>query len=561
MEHIKRLFNREFSKISEAALVLGFFTLFSQVLGIFRDRLLAGNIGAGSNLDIYYAAFRVPDLLFTLGASLVSVSILMPFFKARYDYSKDAGHKFIHDIFTVFFVFIVVASLITALIMPFLAGYLFPGFNGEELTQVILLSRIMLLSPVLLGISNLFATITQAFKQFFVYALAPVFYNLGIIVGIILLYPIFGIAGLGYGVILGALLHMAIQIPVIIKHGLVPKLTLRIQWEHIKTVIGHSLPRTITLSMSKIVFLIFVSIASTLVAGTISVFNLSYNLQSVPLAIIGVSYSVAAFPVLVDYFNSNDHKKFMAHVMGPIRQIIFWSMPVISLFIILRAQIVRVILGTGNFDWADTRLTAASLALFIISVIAQSVILLLIRAYYASGKTWKPLWITLVSSVTTILLAYIFINMYNTFPVVRFFFEGLLRIENVQGSSVIMLSLAYSVGMFLNLGLLWYAFLKDFKESRGYGIKRAFFESFTTSVVMGGVAYVMLQVLDPYFSQSTTMDVFLHGFLSGVVALTVAITILFAIKNQEMLFVTKALHRKLWKTKLIHKEEIESNTM
>src|SRR5690606_25115168 len=135
-----------------------------------------------------------------------------------------------------------------------------------------------------------------------------------------------------------------------------------------------------------------VSLASTLTVGAISVFNLSYNLQSVPLSLIGVSYSVAAFPTLVEYFNGRNLREFMHHVMIPIRQIIFWSTPVITLFIVLRAQIVRVILGTGNFDWSDTRLTAAALALFIISVVAQSIVLLLIRAYYAAGRTWKPFW-------------------------------------------------------------------------------------------------------------------------------------------------------------------------
>ncbi len=467
MERIMKLFNKEFSKISEAAMVLAFFTLLSQILGIFRDRFLAGNLGTGEILDVYYAAFRVPDLLFTLGASLVSVSILMPFFINQLSKSKKDAKKFINDVFTTFFLFIVVLSLIVAIIMPFLAQKLFPGFATEEIQRTVVLSRIMLLSPVLLGISNLFATITQSFKQFFVYALAPVFYNIGIILGILVFYPIFGVVGLAYGVSLGALLHMLIQLPVIIRHGLVPKFSLNINWTYIKEVVKHSLPRTITLSMSKIVFLIFVSIASTLISGTISVFNLSYNLQSVPLAIIGVSYSIAAFPVLVDFFNKNNHEEFMYHVMIPIRQIVFWSLPVISLFIVLRAQIVRVILGSGNFDWSDTRLTAASLALFIVSVIAQSIVLLLIRAYYASGKTWKPLWITLSSSVFTIAFAYIFLSVYNTQPYLQLFFERLLRIEGVEGSSVIMLSLAYSMGMFLNLLLLWLAFKKDFNFKTG----------------------------------------------------------------------------------------------
>jgi len=555
MERIMRLFNREFSQISEAALVLGFFTFISQVLAIFRDRFLAGNIGAGSTLDIYYAAFRVPDLIFTFGAALVSVSILMPFLKTELEKSYPDGKKFINDIFTVFFMSILVIALVCWVIMPFLAGKLFPGFNTDELASTIMLSRVMLLSPILLGVSNLFATITQAFKQFFVYAIAPVFYNLGIIVGIVWLYPVFGIVGLGYGVILGAALHMLIQLPVVVRHRLTPQFSHTIDWSHVRTIVGHSLPRTITLSMSKIVFLIFVSIASTLVSGTISVFNLSYNLQSVPLAIIGVSYSVAAFPTLVDYFNKQNFEEFLAHVMGPIRQIIFWSLPVISLFVVLRAQIVRVILGTGNFDWSDTRLTAASLALFIISVVGQSIVLLLIRAYYASGRTWKPLWITLVSSASTILFAYIFITTYNTFPGLRAFFETLLRIQDVEGSSVIMLSLAYSVGVFLNLIILLRSFKKDFYYQSGYGITKTFWQSFSASIIMGSVAYGMLNILAPYIDQSSTLNVLVHGLISGLVAFVVGGAVLFVMHNEEMYLFLRSIRRKLWKTHIEHQGE------
>jgi putative peptidoglycan lipid II flippase len=556
MERIMKIFNTEFSKISEVAIVLGFFTLMAQILAIFRDRFLAGNIGAGSTLDVYYAAFRIPDLLFTLGASLVSVSILMPFFKAQLSHSKIKGKEFINEIFTVFFFFITFGALVCIIVMPFLANYLFPGFNPSELKEVILLSRIMLLSPIILGISNLFATITQAAKKFFVYALAPVFYNIGIILGIVLLYPQFGVVGLGYGVIIGAMLHMFIQLPVVIGEGFRPRFTQLIDWKHVRKVIKHSLPRTITLSMSKIVFLIFVSIASALATGSISVLTLAYNLQSVPLAIIGVSYSVAAFPILVDYYNSKDHLKFIAHVMGPIRQIVFWSLPIISLFVILRAQIVRVILGTGNFDWADTRLTAATLALFIISVVAQSVVLLLIRAYYAAEKTWKPLWITLFSSMITIIFGYIFITGYNSFFEVREFFEGFLRIKNVVGSSVIMLPLAYSLGMFINLGLLWHGFKKDFNYSGDYGIKKSFFQSLCASLIIASGAYLSLKLVDPYFSQETTMGVFGHGFISGMFGLILGILFLRTIKNNEIQIFLGLLKKKVWKTKINIQEEL-----
>ena len=549
MQRIKKLFNKEFSQISEAALVLGSFTLLSQFLGIFRDRFLAGNIGASNTLDIYYAAFRIPDLLFTFGAALVSVSVLMPFLKNQLHISKEQGRKFIHQIFTVFFLGITFLSLVAWLLMPFITKHLFPGFDILALEQVTTLSRIMLLSPILLGVSNLFATITQSFKKFFVYAIAPVFYNLGIIVGIVWLYPVFGVIGLGYGVILGAVLHMLIQLPVVVTHGLTPYLTRNIDWKHIGNIIGHSLPRTITLSMSKIVFLIFLSIASGLVTGTISVFNLSYNLQSVPLAIIGVSYSVAAFPILVDYFNNKKHREFMNHVMIPIRQIIFWSLPVISLFIVLRAQIVRVILGTGNFDWSDTRLTAASLALFIISVVAQSIVLLLIRAYYASGKTWRPLWVTFSSSILTIGLAYLFLDIYTRYPGVQVFFEDLLRISSVDGSSVIMLALAYSVGMFVNLAVLWVMFKKDFDYQGGYGIAKSFIQSLFASLLMGVVAYVMLRLSNPYFSQDTTFGVLGHGLVSGAVAVGVGGIVLLALGNEEIVVFARSIHKKLFTKK------------
>lgn len=552
MEHLKKLFNKEFSKIGEAAIVLAFFTLLSQLLGIFRDRFLAGNIGTGELLDVYYAAFRIPDLVFTLAASLVSVSILMPYFRSELLKSKKGAQKFINDTFTVFFSFIIFLSLVLFFLMPLLIQKLFPGFNQVALNQTVLLSRIMLFSPILLGISNLFATITQTFKQFFVYALSPIFYNLGIIVGILILYPYFGFAGLAYGVVLGSFLHMLIQLPVIVKHGFFPVLQFSIKWSSLLEILKHSLPRTFTLSIPKIVFLFFISLASTLGSGTISVFNLSYNLQSVPLAIIGVSYSLAAFPVLVEFFTNKEMEKFKSHVVGPMRQIIFWSLPVVTLFIVLRAQIVRVILGTGNFDWSDTRLTAASLALFVISVVAQSITILLIRAYYAAGKTWKPLFLNIFSAGCTIFFAYMFVYIYQHYSFIQDFFEALLRIKNVPGSAVIMLSLAYSVGMFLSLLFLWVSFKKDFQVNmRVFGIGKTILQSLLASLVMGVVAYLLLQITRHIFSTETTLGVFAHGFVSGIGAIMVGGGYLLFIKNEEIILFINTLGKKILKQNLI----------
>ncbi len=297
----------------------------------------------------------------------------------------------------------------------------------------------MLLSPLLLGLSNLLGTVTQAFRKFFVYALSPIVYNFGIILGALFLYPVFGITGLAWGVVLGALFHVAIQIPVIIKHGFIPKIRIAKHLAVVKEVMKVSVPRTLALSLSKITLLILTGIATFMPEGSISVFNFAFALQSVPLAIIGVSYSTAAFPVLVETFSSKNMQAFIEHVLRPARQIVFWSLPVVVMFIVLRAQIVRVILGTGNFTWSDTRLTAAALALFALSVLAQSLILLLVRGYYAAGKTYRPFLVNTIATALTVLMVFGLLSVYHNVPVFKYFLESLFRIENIPGTEVIIL--------------------------------------------------------------------------------------------------------------------------
>ena len=137
-----------------------------------------------------------------------------------------------------------------------------------------------------------------------------------------------------------------------------------------------------------------------------SIFQFAYNLQSVPLAIIGVSYSVAAFPLLAELYSSANREKFALHVLTALRHIIFWSVPAIALILVLRAQLVRVVLGSGEFDWTDTRLTAAVLALLSLSLVAQAIYLVVVRAFYAGGRTRIPFYGTLIGSVLAIASAY-----------------------------------------------------------------------------------------------------------------------------------------------------------
>jgi len=546
---------RDIAGLHEAAYVLGAFALLSQVFGLIRDRLLAHIFGAGTALDIYYSAFRIPDLVFVSIASLVSISVLIPFI-AEHENKGDAElSRFLSSIFSVFSVSMIGISAVLYAFMPTLSVFLFPTLIGGEYGTILIdMTRILLLSPILLGISNLLGSITQVRKRFILYASGPILYNIGIIIGVVLLYPLLGLQGLAYGVVLGAGMHMLIQVPYIISEGLFPRITWSIRWFDIKRVLLLSLPRTATLSLHQIVFIILIAYAARMLEGSVSVFSLGFNIQSVPLSIIGVSYSVAAFPTLARLFSGGKEKEFLEHIVSALRHILFWSVPATVLFIVLRAQIVRVVLGSGAFDWNDTRLTAAVLALFCVSLVAQSLVLLFVRGYYARGKTLYPLLINSIGSVAMIIFVWLGLHMFATYPFFQNSIEALFRIEDIKGSAVLALPLGYSIGMILNALLFLFFFNRDFKIMSRV-IRNTFLQSLAGSFVMGVVAHELLRVFDNIFDINTLFGIFAQGFCAGILGIIAGTAFLLMLGNVETREVIRSLSHKFWKTKTVSAEQ------
>jgi putative peptidoglycan lipid II flippase len=308
VKRIISIIGKEINGLHEAAYLLGFFAVLSQILALFRDRILASTFGAGGNLDLYFGAFRIPDIIFATVASLVSASVLIPFIVKKVEEGDSRLKEFINSIWTFYCLVISLFSIIAFFASPFLLKHIFPIFyqNKEDFSILVSMTRILLFSPIFLGLSNLFSSFTQVYKRFLIYAISPVLYNIGIIFGIVFLYPIFGLKGLALGVVLGAFLHFFIQIVFVWLKGFGPSFVIP-DFKDIKKIIFISLPRTITLSSSELSELFLISFASFLIAGSISVFNFSFNLQSVPYSIIGISYSLAAFPTLTNLF-SKGHK-------------------------------------------------------------------------------------------------------------------------------------------------------------------------------------------------------------------------------------------------------------
>jgi putative peptidoglycan lipid II flippase len=279
--------------------------------------------------------------------------------------------------------------------------------------------------------------------------------------------------------------------------------------------------------------------------GSISVFTFAFNLQSVPLTIIGASYSSAVFPTLSRLFYQKQTKEFLEKMIASAQHIIFWSMPLTVLFIVLRAQIVRTVLGAGQFDWADTRLTAAALALFTISTIGQSLIILFVRAFYAEGKTTRPLFINLISAVLIVASGYFLVKIFFTVPVFKFFIEDLLKVSGQAGTSVLVLSIAYTFGIIINTILHWWMFERTYKGFTKPVIA-TLFQTFAASIIMGYVAYWGLRIF-AFLPLEKVWGIFFQGFLAGILGIIAGVCILILLKNREIAEVWKTLHNKIWK--------------
>lgn len=516
--------------LHEAAYILAVFSVLAQGLALVRDRTFAHYFGASSTLDAYFAAFRIPDLVFAFLTLFVSSFALVPLLSSREE--REQG-SLIGNVLVVFGVVSIGVSVLLWLLVPSIIPLLFPGFSDVELTHTLEMSRIMLLQPLLLGLSSIAASVVQVMRRFVIYALAPIFYNVGIIIGAVFFYPTMGVKGLAWGVVLGAFLHLSAElIPLLSRgwHMTRPTLTsLRIS---IVEVAYPSVPRALALSAHNILLLGFVSLATLSATGSVSALSLALNLQSVPLTIVGVSYAAAIFPSLSAMFLKGDTENFSKEVWATIRHIIFWTIPAIALVIVLRAQIVRVAFGSGEFSWSDTRLTAAILALFAVSLVSQSAILIFSRAYYAAKKTLVPVVVNLGGALLAAVTAYVGFTWIESAHLYRYFLEDLFRVVDTPGTQVLMIPLAYSVAILLTSVVMGYLFARSYGYD--HSIWNTLGSSFASSVIGASAAYATLQILAPVLPTETFLGIFAQGLGAGLVGLLITAFMLYVLKSREL---------------------------
>jgi putative peptidoglycan lipid II flippase len=557
-----RFLNGEIANVHSAALILGAAGLFSRLLGVLRDRLLAGHFGAGRELDIYYTAFQIPDmvsLVLVLGAGSAAI---LPIFQDALARDRREAHRLISHLVTLFLAVAVGVAFIFFLATPLLIRFIAPGFSPDERHLASVLTQIMLVSPILLGLSGIFSAVLQSFQRFLAFALAPVLYNIGIIAGIIFFVPLWGFKGLALGVIAGAFLHLLIQLRPVIALGFTPRVAPHLFKDTLNQffsgpvfqVFKLSFPRFLSLSVTQITLIILVALGSTLAAGSIAVFKLANNLFYVPIGIFGVSYAVALFPKLSNAYIKKDAKLFFEEIFLGLKSILFWIMPSAVLFIVLRAHIVRVALGAGAFSWEDTRLSAAILGILAIAMFAEGIASLLIKGFYALENTWRPLFINIASAFVSVGAAFFFSKALSEHAAFSIILTAIFRVSDLPNPEVLGLALGFSLGTIINV-LVLYGSLQRLAERKFEVCEHFPFLTIVKIVVAallgGAVAYGVRVSFSETLPLITFSRVLIQGLLAGSAGFVAYFLVMLVLRSEEMYSITRSLRRVFFKLKVL----------
>ncbi len=468
MKLLKHLFG-------SASLLLATSSLVSRGLGLIRDRLLTHTFGATrvggdiSELDAYYAAFQLPDLLYQILILGTISACFVPFFIDKYKKSESEAWKLANNTMTSILLLMIILVIGSFIFSKQILGLFTIGLplSGQKLALT--LTHIMLLSPLFFSFSAITGAVSHSLKRFVAFAIAPIIYNISIIAGILFLTPYYGIHGVSFGVVIGACLHAAVQFYSAFKGGFRPKLFLDLEDKDFLQMVRSALPRILSLAVSRINIVVDTALASMLMAGSITILNLAQNMQSLPMGVVGVSIAVASFPIFADLVSERNQTKLHELLCKKTRKIIYVLLPMTIITILLRTEIVRLLFGSGRFNWTDTITTGDTLGLFAISFIAQSLLPLLTRIFYAFKNTVAPLYISFISILVNVVLSLSFI----------YFIKG----------EVEYLGLSFTIASFVQLGFMLYHMNKKYQLTIFEPHDTTFYvKTIFATVVMGIIA-------------------------------------------------------------------------
>ncbi len=489
--------------------------LLSKILGLVRDRLLA-HVFAPDKIDIFWAAFRLPDLIFQiiiLGA--LSVAFIPVFTETLEKKGKNDAFEMASAILNLCLaLFIGVTILIFIFAQPIVSLIIAPGFTPDRQMQVVSLTRIILFGQIILVFGSFFVGISQSFQRFVVPAFAPVLYNLGIILGIIFLSDSMGVSGAAIGVVLGAFLHALIQFPLVYSFGF--RFTFPPKFFHpgVKEITKLMSVRTLGLSAEQINETVGINLASW-VAGGITALTYAQHLQVVPIGLFGATLAQAALPVLSAERARGKIEEFKATLLTTLHQILFLALPATAILIVIRIPVVRLIFGASQFDWQATVLTGATLAYLSIGLSAQAISLLLVRGFYAMKDTKTPVTVSFIVVGLNIVLSVYFIKFLNL--------------------DVWSIGLANSISAIVSAVLLFWTL--HFRVGK-FALRQVlvpFLKMLMATIIMGVALYVPIKLLDKViFDTTRTINLLALTGLSSIFALSIYFGLVWFMKVKEL---------------------------
>lgn len=542
---ISRLFTQESKTIAGAALLIGASAVVSRALGLIRDRLLVGRFGAGDELDAYFAAFQIPNLLFSLlVVGTLSVAFIPVFTGLRAKGREEESWRVANAVLTVALAVMGAVCLALIAAAPHVTRLVAPGFEGEKFALTVTLTRIMMLSPLLFAVSAALSSVLNSFRRFAAVSMAPLLYNAAIIFGIVVLSKPFGMAGVAWGAILGAAAHALVQIPVARSLGWRFRPSFDVRSEGVREIGRLFLPRVFGVDVAQVSQLIGAVIGTTLAAGSVSLFSLAINIAAVPLGAFAVPFAIAAFPTLSDAAARGDRGKFRDVFATTFRQILFFLIPLSALAFILRVHVVRVVIGSGGLSWEETRLAAASLGLFVLGLAFQGLAPLLARAFYALKDTLVPVLVSFAALAANLAAVFAISATLDT-PSGRtsaWLWLDLYALHDVRGLA---LAAAFTTASVVQVALLMLILRRKFGRIGGTGIVRAFGKFFLGSAAAAWAASAVIRPGLQYLDTRPFASVFGEAALATVAGLGAYGLVLWWLKSEELMSIVGAVRGRL----------------
>ncbi len=507
------------TSIFSSTIILAGMMFLSRTAGFARYRVLANYFSAGE-LDIFLAAFRIPDVVFEILINGALSTTFIPFF---IEYQKKGKQsEIISTIINLVMILLSICILILYVVLPFLSTIITPGYSFETSEQIVLFSRLLLVGQLPFLVAGNFLTgMSQAKRAFLIPALAPIFYNIGIIVGTIVFVSSLGLMAPVLGVVIGSVLFFVIQLPVLLHVEFKYQVVIHQTREAIR-FLRTAIPRILTIIVAQIDATIDLTLTTLLGSGAYTVFYFAQHLQLLPISIIGMAFGQASLPYLTDLYQEKKYDEFKKIIIDSILNILFFTIPMAAFLIIARTPIVRMFFGGKRFDWDATVWTAVTLSYFALSLPMHSLYYFLTRCFYAIFDTRTPFYISIVAIGLNAILSVSFTLLWRL--------------------PVWSLALAFSIAMNLHVILLIFLL---YKAVKGFSLELLIRESskiVISSFISSVTTYFLMRLLDGLiFDTTRTLNVFLLLALGAICFFIMYSFLNWVLSVREMYMITLML--------------------